>query len=356
MKKHNFSSGPAILPPSVMEEAAQACIEYNQSGLSILEMSHRSPAFSQILEEARTLPKQLLGLDDRFEVLYLTGGASSQFFMVPMNLLNQNGSAAYLDTGSWSAKAIKEAQHFGKIDVIASSASSNFSFIPKTGHIPAESSYVHLTSNNTIYGTQIHEWPDTKVPIVCDMSSDIFSRKINPERFGLIFAGAQKNLGPAGTTMVIVRKDMLNKVQRHIPTMLDYRTHIAKHSSFNTPPVFPIFVCLLNLRWIAAQGGVQEMANRNQEKAQMVYQAIDELPIFNGNVNKEDRSIMNITFSLENQFLEKKFLDLCTQANISTIKGHRSVGGFRASIYNAMPKSSVTVLVEVMQALATKHG
>ena len=356
MKKHNFSSGPAILPSSVMEEAAQACIEFEQSGLSILEMSHRSPAFSQILEEATTLPKQLLGLDDRFEVLYLTGGASTQFFMVPMNLLNQNSSASYLDTGSWSTKAIKEAQHFGKIEVLGSSAASNFSFIPKLDSISSESSYVHLTSNNTIYGTQIHEWPETTVPFVADMSSDIFSRAIDPERFGLIFAGAQKNLGPAGTTMVIVRKDMLNKVQRHIPTMLDYRTHIAKQSAYNTPPVFPIFVCLLNLRWIAAEGGVPEMAKRNQEKAQMLYQAIDELPIFSGNVNREDRSIMNITFTLENPLLEEKFLELCTQANISSIKGHRSVGGFRASIYNAMPKSSVALLVEVMQELALKHA
>lgn len=356
MKKHNFSSGPAILPPSVLQAAANACIELDNSGLSLLEISHRSDAFTAILEEATALPKELLGLDDQFEVLYLTGGASSQFYMVPMNLLPQDGLAAYIDTGSWSHKAIAEAQAFGQVDVIASSESSQFTFIPKKYQVPAQAGYLHITSNNTIYGTQYHRLPETEVPLVCDMSSDIFSRPIPTDRFGLIFAGAQKNLGPAGTTLVIVRKDMLNRVARHIPTMLDYRTHIKKGSAFNTPPVFPIYVSLLNLRWIKAEGGLGEMERRSREKATLLYDTIDELPVFQGTVAPEDRSLMNVTFRIEDPRLESAFLENCAAAGISGIKGHRSIGGFRASLYNAMPKSSVELLTQIMREFALKHA
>ena len=274
MKKHNFSSGPAILPAEVMEQAAEAVKELGDSGLSILEISHRSPDFSAILEEATRLPKELLGLDDRFEVLYLTGGASSQFYMVPMNLLGEQETAGYIDTGSWSTKAIKEAQLFGQINVVASSKADNFTYIPKSYDIPPDLKYLHITSNNTIHGTQYHELPKTDLPLVCDMSSDIFSKPIDIDRYGLIFAGAQKNLGPAGATMVIIRKDMLNTIDRPIPTMLDYRTHIKKNSAFNTPPVYPIYVSMLTLRWIKANGGVQEMEMRNRKKANLIYQII----------------------------------------------------------------------------------
>ena len=355
MKKHNFSSGPAILPAEVMEQAAEAVKELGDSGLSILEISHRSPDFSAILEEATRLPKELLGLDDRFEVLYLTGGASSQFYMVPMNLLGEQETAGYIDTGSWSTKAIKEAQLFGQINVVASSKADNFTYIPKSYDIPPDLKYLHITSNNTIHGTQYHELPKTDLPLVCDMSSDIFSKPIDIDRYGLIFAGAQKNLGPAGATMVIIRKDMLNTIDRPIPTMLDYRTHIKKNSAFNTPPVYPIYVSMLTLRWIKANGGVQEMEMRNRKKANLIYQIIDEFDLYEGTVDKEDRSVMNATFFIKDEKLEDQFLMACTKANISTIKGHRTVGGFRASMYNAMPMSSVEVLAEVMTDFAKQY-
>jgi len=356
MKKHNFSSGPAILPESVFAEAAQAVRELPGEGLSILEMSHRSKAFMQILEEARHLPRELLGLDDRYEVLYLTGGASSQFFMAPMNLLGADERAGYIDTGAWSVKAIKEAQLFGGVEVVASSKADGFTWIPKDFEVPDGLKYLHLTSNNTIYGTQFHEWPQTTTPLIGDMSSDIFSRPTDLSNFGLIYAGAQKNLGPAGTTMVIVRKDMLGTIDRPIPTMLDYRTHVKKHSSFNTPPVFPIYVSVLNLRWIQAQGGLEEMERRNRRKAALVYEAIDAYDIYSGVAAQADRSLMNVTFFLNDETLDTAFLDNCTAANISTIKGHRSVGGFRASMYNAMPYESVEVLVEVMHKFGKKYA
>lgn len=356
MKKHNFSSGPAILPEAVFAEAAQAVKALPGEGLSILEISHRSKAFTQILEEACRLPKELLGLGDEYEVLYLTGGASSQFFMVPMNILGEGEQAGYIDTGAWSVKAIKEAQLFGSVEVVASSKADRFSYIPKDYTVPGDLKYLHLTSNNTIYGTQFHEWPETEVTLVGDMSSDIFSRPVSLEGFGIIYAGAQKNLGPAGTTMVIVRKDLLGTIERAIPTMLDYRTHVKKHSSFNTPPVFPIYVSLLNIRWIIAQGGLEEMARRNQRKADLVYEVIDHYDIFSGVAAKADRSLMNATFFLNDDTLEQAFLAQCTAVNISTIKGHRSVGGFRASMYNAMPYESVEILVDVMQKFGKKYA
>ncbi len=356
MKKHNFSSGPAILPQTIFEQAAQACLELNGIGLSILEISHRSSEFVAILEEAEQLTRELLNLTEDFAVLFLSGGASSQFYMTAMNLLDEKGNAGYVDTGSWSAKAIKEARLFGNVQVLASSKEDRYTYIPKGYDIPAGLSYVHLTSNNTIYGTQFHEWPETATPIVCDMSSDIFSRPLPVEKFGLIYAGAQKNMGPAGVTLVIVRKELLGKVDRQIPTMLDYRTHISKQSSFNTPPVFPIYVSMLNMRWLKENGGIPVMQQKNAAKAELIYGEIDRNGLFEGTVVKEDRSIMNATFTAKNPEHEKPFLEACKAANIATIKGHRSVGGFRASMYNAMDISSVEVLVEVMQEFEKKFG
>jgi len=356
MKKHNFSSGPAILPQSVFEQAAQACRELDGMGLSLLEISHRSPQFVSILEEAEALVRELLKVSDDYAVLFLTGGASSQFFMAPMNLLDTEDIAGYVDTGSWSAKAIKEAKNFGQIKVLASSKENKYTFIPKGYDIPSDLKYLHLTSNNTIYGTQFREWPATDVPFVCDMSSDIFSRPLDVNRFGVIYAGAQKNMGPAGVTLVIVKKDLLGKVTRTIPTMLNYMTHIAKNSAFNTPPVFPIYVSMLTLRWIKENGGVEAMQQKNAAKAELIYSEIDRNALFEGTVAKEDRSAMNATFVTKKAEHEAPFLEACKAADISTIKGHRSVGGFRASMYNAMDISSVKVLVEVMKAFEEKYG
>ena len=358
MKKHNFSSGPAILPAEVMIEAAEAVKELDDIGLSILEISHRSEAFSSILAEAIALVKELLHLPKGYEVLFLTGGASSQFYMTAMNLLDDAGTAAYVDTGSWSTKAIKEASLFGKIEVIASSKDQNFSYIPKGYDVPDSASYLHLTSNNTIYGTQFKDWPETNVPFVCDMSSDIFSQPIDIDRFGLIYAGAQKNLGPSGTTLVIVREDMLGKVSRTIPTMLDYTTHIKKRSAFNTPPTFPIYVCLLTLRWLERNGGVEKMAEQNLAKAQLLYDAIDANPLIQGKVNREDRSLMNVSFVMADGHEDKEsiFWEMCEAADCSGIRGHRTVGGFRASIYNAMPVKSIEVLTDVMNDFANKYA
>ncbi len=349
MKQHNFSAGPAILPQIVLEQASQAVIDYNGIGLSILEMSHRSPEFVAVMQEARDLVKLHLGAGDDYEVLFLTGGASSQFFMAAMNLLDENGKACYVDTGAWSAKAIKEAALFGEIDVLASSKDQNYNYIPKGLNIPSDATYLHITTNNTIYGTQYHNLPETNVPIIADMSSDIFSRPIDINRYGMIYAGAQKNLGPAGTTLVIIRKDMLNKVSRTIPTMLDYNTHIKKDSMFNTPPSYPVYVCLLTLRWLKEMGGMDAMKTHNETKAQLLYNEIDRNPLFKGTVALEDRSLMNVPFVTVDPAHQDAFMAVCKDKRISGVKGHRSVGGFRASIYNAMPMSSVEFLVEAMQ-------
>ncbi len=357
MKKHNFSAGPAILPASVMEQAAQACVDYNNSGLSILEISHRSALFMPVLSEAEELVRELTGLKEEYAVLFLSGGASTQFFMAPMNLLDATDSAAYVDTGAWSSKAIKEAKAFGQIEVLASSKADNYVYIPKDYHVPNTAKYLHLTSNNTIFGTQYHWWPQTSVPIVADMSSDMFSRPLDWERFGLIYAGAQKNLGPAGVTLVIVRKDLLGTVNRHLPSMLDYRIHLENDSMYNTPPVFPIYVMMLTLRWIKENGGLAAMEAHNRRKAGLLYHEIDNNPLFKGTVrNAEDRSLMNVTFVTLNEELENAFLKTAREAGCVDIKGHRSVGGFRASIYNAMNEESIEVLVDVMQDLARKHG
>jgi phosphoserine aminotransferase len=351
MKVHNFSAGPAILPQSVLEEAAQAVVNFQNLNLSILEVSHRSKEIVAVVDEAKSMVKSLFSLGDDYEVLFLTGGASSQFFMVPMNLLNENETACYIDTGTWSTKAIKEAKNFGKVEVLASSAEENFTFIPKDYQIPANAKYLHITTNNTVRGTQFHAIPE--VPegclLIADMSSDIFSRPVDGNKFDLIYAGAQKNMGPAGVTLVIVRKSILGKVNRVIPTMLDYQTHIKKDSMFNTPPVYPIYVSMLTLRWVQAMGGLLAMEKRNKAKAELLYAEIDRNPYFKGTTAVEDRSLMNVTFVADTPEHEAAFMEYCAANQVSGIKGHRSVGGFRASIYNAMDIDSVQHLVDLMQ-------
>lgn len=354
--KHNFSAGPAILPASVFHEAAQAVVDFNQTGLSLLEMSHRGSDFVAVMDEALALVRSLLSLPDNYHVLFVGGGASSQFFTIPMNLLNPEDKAAYVNTGTWATNAIKEAQAFGQIEVVASSESENFNHIPKQFEIPKEAKYLHITSNNTIFGTQFHNWPETDLPIVCDMSSDIFSRPVPIEKFGLIYAGAQKNMGPAGVTLVIVREDLLGHVNRHLPTMLDYRTHIKSGSMYNTPPVFPIYVSMLTMRWVAASGGLTAMETRNRAKAACLYAEIDRNSLFEGTTATEDRSWMNATFVLKDSGMDQTFLDLCKQAGIVGLKGHRSVGGFRASMYNALELNSVEALVQVMRDLENTKG
>lgn len=355
-KKHNFFAGPAILPEIVLQEASAAAKLFGNTGLSILELSHRSKDIVDVMDEADDIIRELLHLPDSYKVLFLTGGASSQFYMSAMNLLNKNEKVAFVDTGTWSSKAIKEAEHFGEVNIIASSKDKNFNYIPKDYSIPTDAKYLHLTSNNTIYGTQLKEFPNSPIPIVCDMSSDIFSKPIDINKFQMIYAGAQKNLGPAGTTLVIVNEEFLGRVERDIPTMLDYRTHIAKKSSFNTPPVFPIYVCLLTLRWIKQLGGLEEIARKNQEKAAILYEAIDRNPLFKGATAFEDRSLMNVCFLINDEAKKEAFMNLATEADCVGIKGHRSVGGFRASIYNAMQIESVKVLVDVMDHFAEKYS
>lgn len=356
MKPHNFYAGPAILPQTVLEQAKNAVENFAGTGLSILEVSHRSKEVVAVIEEAEALAAELLGLPAGYHVFFLTGGASSQFFMTAMNLLDDSAAAGYVDTGSWSAKAIKEARQFGEIKVLASSKEDKYRHIPRGYEIPGGLSYLHLTSNNTIFGTQYFDWPDTDLPIVCDMSSDIFSQQIPIEKFGLIYAGAQKNMGPAGTTLVIVREDMLGKVKRSLPTMLDYRTFIGKQSSYNTPPVFPIYVSMLTMRWVRDMGGLSAMADRNRRKADLLYEEVDRNPCFECPVRFEDRSTMNAVFFPTAEAYEAPFLERCKREQILGIKGHRSAGGFRASIYNAMELDSVRHLVDVMSDFANEHA
>ena len=356
MKKHNFSSGPAMLPQSVMEEAAKAVVDWNGMGLSVLEVSHRSKEFVSVMEEAQQLTKELLNINDDYSVLFLTGGASSQFYMTAMNFLDEDETACYIDTGNWSAKAIKEAKVFGKIVEVASSKDKEYVYIPKEIALPNDAKYLHITTNNTVQGTQFHQIPDVNVPLVADMSSDIFSRPIDIEKYGLIYAGAQKNMGPAGTTMVIVRKDLVGKLKREIPTMLDYKTHVDRASMFNTPPVFPVFVSMLTLRWLKAQGGVEAIQKVNEAKAKLLYDEIDANPCFRGRVAIEDRSLMNVTFFAQTPELEKAFFEATEAVNISRIVGYKTIGGFRASIYNAMPMESVELLVKTMQDFAKQNA
>ena len=349
MKIHNFSAGPSILPKEVMTKAAEAVIEFEGTGLSILEMSHRSAPFERVMEQAEALVRELLAVPSDYAVLFLHGGASLQFTMLVQNLLPVNGKAAYLNTGVWSKKAIKEARLYGEVEVVASSEDRNFNYIPKAYKIPEDASYLHFTSNNTIYGTQFHLFPDPKVPLVVDMSSDIFSKKIEVSQFDLIYAGAQKNMGPAGVSLVIVKKSSLGRTSRTIPTMLQYQTHIDNGSMFNTPPCFPIYVSMLNLQWLKDFGGIEAIEKRNREKAALLYAEIDSNVHFEGTTEKEDRSVMTPTFVMKDPSLEAAFLKFASDRGISGIKGHRSVGGFRASMYNAMPLESVQVLVQAMR-------
>ena len=355
MKKHNFSAGPSILPREVIEKTAQAVLDFNGSGLSILEISHRSKGFEAVIAEARDLFKELLNIPEGYSVLFLGGGASMQFCMVPYNFLETK--AAYLNTGVWANKAMKEAKGFGEVVEVASSKEAVYNYIPKGYTIPTDADYFHITTNNTIYGTVILTDMDSPVPLIADMSSDIFSRPMDVSKYAMIYGGAQKNLAPAGVTFVIVKDELLGKVSRYIPTMLNYKTHIAEGSMFNTPPVLPIYSALETLRWLKANGGLVEMEKRNIEKAELLYNAIDNSKMFVGTANKEDRSRMNICFVMKPEYkeLEAAFLKFATEAGMDGIKGHRSVGGFRASIYNAMPIESVQALIDCMHAFEKQN-
>ena len=349
MKKHNFSAGPCILPQSVMQEAASAVLNFNELDLSIIEISHRSKDFVEVMEKARALALEHLGLEGKgYQALFLQGGASTEFLMVAYNLLQNK--AAYLNTGTWSTKAIKEAKLFGELVEVASSKDQNYNYVPKGYSVPEDADYFHCTSNNTIFGTQLNEFPETPAPLVCDMSSDIFSRQMDFSKFGIIYAGAQKNMGPAGTTLVVVKEDILGRVSREIPSMLDYKVHIGKDSMFNTPSVFAVYVSMLTLQWLKGMGGIPEIEKVNNKKAELLYSEIDRNPLFNGFVaNTEDRSKMNATFTLTDESQKERFDSLWQEAGINGLNGHRSVGGYRASMYNALPLESVHVLVDVMQ-------
>ena len=357
MKKHNFYAGPSILSQYTIKNTADAIINFADTGLSVLEVSHRSKEFQAVMDEAVALVKELLDVPEGYSVLFLGGGASMQFCMVPFNLLK--GKAAYLETGTWASNAIKEARLFGEVDVVASSKDANFTYIPKGYTIPEDVDYFHFTTNNTIYGTEMRYDPDCgNVRLVADMSSDIFSRPIDVAKYDVIYAGAQKNLAPAGVTIVIVKDDVLGKVDRPIPTMLDYRTHVKKGSMFNTPPVLPIFSALQTLRYYKELGGVKELEKMNIAKAELLYNAIDSSRMFEGTVtDPADRSIMNVCFVMTPEYkdLEKDFIDFCATKGIVGIKGHRSVGGFRASLYNALPIESVEVLVAAMKEFESQH-
>ena len=351
MKKHNFSAGPCILPQEVLRQAAEAVLNFNNDDLSLIEISHRSQPFVDVMDKAQDLVKELLVVPEGYSVLFLQGGASLEFLMVPLNLMKVDGKAAYTNTGVWAKKAIVEAKSVGEVVIVADSSDKNYNYIPKGYHIPSDVDYFHCTSNNTIYGTQMKEFPICPTLMVCDMSSDIFSRKVDVSKFDIIYAGAQKNMGPAGTTLVIVKNEILGKTGRKIPTMLDYNTHISNESMFNTPPVFPIYVSMLTLQWLKNFGGVTIMEKINQQKADLLYNEIDRNPLFVGTAAKEDRSNMNVCFLLTDNSKEAVFNAMWEEAGISGIEGHRSVGGYRASIYNAMPLESIQVLIDIMKKL-----
>lgn len=353
MEKYNFNAGPCVLPKSAINSAIEAIRNFDNTGIGILEISHRTPGWERIMQETRDLWKELLNIPDGYHVLFLGGGASTQFFTLPANLMKKK--AAYLQTGSWAKKAIKEAKFYGEVDVIASSEDKNYSYIPKDYTIPADADYFHITSNNTIYGTEIHEDIDSPIPLVADMSSDILSRPVDISKYGVIYGGAQKNVGPAGVAFVIVREDLLGQTGKPIQTIVDYRTHISdsekNRSMFNTPPVFSIFVMHETLKWVKEQGGLEAMYKFNKEKAAILYNEIDRNKMFVGTAAEEDRSIMNVCFVMNEEHKDKEadFLKFATEKGMVGIKGHRSVGGFRASIYNACPKEAVEALVKCMQ-------
>lgn len=353
MKKHNFSAGPCILPQEVLLKASESVMDFNDSGLSLIEISHRSKDFVDVMETARSLALELLGLEGKgYKALFLQGGASMEFLMVAYNLLETK--AGYLNTGTWSDKSIKEAKFFGEVVEVGSSKDENFKYIPKGYNVPSGLDYLHLTSNNTIFGTQIKKFPTTDSPLVCDMSSDIFSRQLDFSQFDLIYAGAQKNMGPAGTTLVIIKEDILGKVSRQIPSMLDYKVHIGKDSMFNTPAVFPIYVSMLTMQWLKDMGGIEAIEKINKKKSRLLYSEIELSPVFEGYANKEDRSHMNATFSLTDDKLKEEFETMLKEAGINGLNGHRSVGGYRASMYNALSLESVGVLVDIMSEMERK--
>jgi phosphoserine aminotransferase len=356
MQMHNFNSGPSILPQEVLQQAAEAIHNFNNTGLSILEIGHRTSWFVDVLDEARSSVKRLMELNDDYEVLFLHGGATTQFMQIPMNLLDDGETAAYCDNGIWGSKAIKEADVFGKALVIASSKDKNHSYIPKNFTVTSDCKYLHITSNNTVEGTQWHEFPKTNIPLVADMSSDIFHRPLNFKDFSLIYAGAQKNMGAAGVNVVVVRKDILGKVKRKIPSIMDYRIHIEANSLLNTPPVFAIYVSMLTLRWIIKEGGLVEMERRAKQRANLFYDTLDSLNIFKPIVEKEDRSLMNATFRIEDKKLEDLFLDECKSNGMVGVKGYRTVGGLRVSMYNALPLSSVEAICQLMRDFQQKKG
>jgi len=354
---HNFNAGPSVLPKQVFEEASRAVIDFNNTGLSILEIGHRTPLFQSVMDEARNLVTELMNLDDDHEVLFLHGGATTQFMQVPMNLLNENELASYTDTGTWAVKAIKEAKIFGHVEIAGSSKELNYTSIPKELSVSKTAAYLHITTNETIAGTQWHDLPyNCGVPLVADMSSDILSRVLDFNKFDLMYAGAQKNMGAAGVNLVIVNKNLLGKVDRTLPTILDYRNHIKAGSMLNTPPVFAVFVAMLTLRWLKNIGGVAAVEKLNNAKAELFYTTLDSLPIFKGIVEKEDRSFMNAVFVMNDSALEKEFLELCKQEGMVGVKGHRSVGGFRVSMYNALTLESVKALTDLMKEFAKQKG
>lgn len=355
-KVHNFSAGPSILPQEVIKQASEAVINFNNLNLSLLEISHRSKDFIAVMDKAKALVKELLNVPDGYSILFLQGGASLGFLQVPYNYMKVNGKAAYVNTGAWATKAQKEAKGFGEVIEVASSKDKNFNYIPKNYQLPNDADYLHITSNNTIFGTQFKNFPVSRIPMIADMSSDIFSRKIDVSQFDMIYAGAQKNMGPAGTILFIVKDSSLGKTGREIPTMLDFRSHIKSESMFNTPPVFAVFVSMLTLQWLKNNGGVEWMEGINQQKADLMYSEIDNNPMFEGTANRTDRSNMNATFVLKDESLSEDFNKMWKEANISGIVGHRDVGGYRASMYNALPLESVQALVDVMKAFAVKFG
>ena len=355
MKKHNFSAGPCILPQEVFEKSAQAVLNFNNSGLSILEISHRSKDFVAVMEEARSLALELLGLQNKgYQALFLQGGASLQFVAVAQNLLKIDGKAQYLDTGTWANGALKEAKRFGEVEIVASSKEANYNYIPKNFKIEKGADYFHCTSNNTIFGTQMKDFPEVECPLVCDMSSDIFSKVLDFSKFDYIYAGAQKNMGAAGTTLVVVKEEILGKTNRNIPGILDIQQQIAKESMYNAPAVFAVYTCLLTLQWLKNLGGITAIEKLNNEKAALLYNEIDRNPLFRGIAVPEDRSVMNATFALVDENHETLFNSIWKEANVSGLNGHRSVGGYRASMYNALPIESVQVLVDAMQELERK--
>lgn len=356
MKLHNFNSGPSILPQPVLTQAAEAVLNYNNTGLSLLEIGHRTAWFQEILQEAKDSVKQLMELDDSYEILFLHGGATTQFMQVPMNLLDTQATAAYCDHGVWGNKAWKEASLFGKVKVVADSSDQQYRYINKGFDIPSDAAYLHLTSNNTVEGTQWHDFPETAVPLVADMSSDIFSRPANFNQFSLIYAGAQKNMGAAGVNLVVVKKEILGKVARTIPTIMNYQKHIEAGSLMNTPPVFAVYVSMLTLRWIIQEGSLDAMGIRNQKKSSLLYDTIDANPLFDAPVAVEDRSQMNAVFFLKDHALEAPFLDLCKKEGMIGVKGYRTVGGIRVSMYNALPIESITSFCDLLYFFTQKHG